>query len=645
MLLILMLCTQWTNDNLEAKFYEHIPYQYYERAESTHEYNVLKYELDLNVPMTSRSISGSNSILCQSRIDNLNTAVVHAYTLTIDSIRVSGVTTTHSTSGDSLLINLPQTYNTNDTFTIAITYHGSWSIASYQSGFVYYPQGYNSNTLHSLAYTLGEPWDARRWMPCYDEPSDKADYGCVIAVTVPDTFIVCANGELIDVTNNPDTTTTYVWQEDYPITTYLMHFGASIFAVWSDWYVPLSGDSVEIRHYVWPEDSAQSVIACQGLPLAMQLFDSLYGSYPFDRYGQDVVYPYAWGGMEHQELSTIHRSWILNSSENGMAHELAHMWWGDMVTCVDFRDIWLNEGCATYSDANYNWFRYSYGYFISTMNQRAQYYFQSDDDWRHPLYDPPPGEMFDYGHTYCKAMWVMHMLRSLDQDNFFTAMQVYRDSFEYGTANTDDMKNIFTQVYGTDMTWFFDEWVYDQGYPEYEIFWYCTPTGNDYKTIINIYQTQTNAPAVFHMPVQILLQTSGPDTLVNIQINNSPEYFEITLPDSVTSIQFDPDYWLLHKHQIYYGIEEFTNNTPLYNDFFFSNNPARTPEIELIINQTGDVNFTVYDVSGRICTEVNKKIMHPGYHSVKIDELSAGIYFCKLKTSLNERVKKLVVVK
>jgi aminopeptidase N len=644
MFLILILCTQWTHENFEAKFYEQAPDRFYARAESTHEYNVLKYELELEVPMTSRTISGINNILCQSRIDGLNTAVVHAYTLTIDSISVSGFSTTYSMSNDSLIIDLPQSYDIGDTFTIAVGYHGSWSVTSYQTGFVYYPQGYNGNTLHSLAYTLGEPWDARAWMPCYDEPSDKADSGCVIGVTVPDTFTVCANGELISVTNNPDTTTTYVWRENYPVTTYLMHFGVSKYSVWSDWFVPSSGDSVEIRHFIWPEDSVQSVTSCQGLPIAMQLYDSLYGSYPFDRYGQDAVYPYAWGGMEHQELSTIHRNWILYASENGMAHELAHMWWGDMVTCVDFRDIWLNEGCATYSDANFNWVRYSYNYFISTMNQRAQTYFQSDNNWRHPIYDPPPGEMFEYGHTYCKASWVMHMLRFLDPDNFFTAMQVYRDSFEYGTANTDDMKNIFSLVYGTDLSWFFNEWVYDQGFPEYDIFWYCSSSGNDYTTSLNIYQTQTNAPAVFHMPVQVLLQTTGSDTLIEIPINNSPEHVDIILPDSVISIQFDPDYRLLHKHQIYYGIEEYSNAVPVYNDFFFSSNPAKNLVIEFVVNQPGKTRFIVYDATGRVSLSFEKELSKPGHYSEHVDKMPAGVYFCRFETPVNRLVKKLVII-
>lgn len=645
MFLILLIWSQWGLDNPEAKYFCPMPDYQLPRAESTHSFNVLKYELAVILPMTSRSLQGVNKIKCQSMLDGLNITALHSRTLIIDSVSVDGISAGYSTIGETLFINLPQIYNTGDSFTIEIGFHGSWSITSYQTGFVYYPKNYNVNTLHTVAYTLGEPWDARAWMPCYDEPYDKADNGCIIAVTVPDSFVVCANGELASVVNNPGGTKTFTYQENYPITTYLMHFAVSQFAKWSDWYYPTSGDSVELRYFIWPEDSVQSIVAFQYLSLAMTLFDSIYGHYPFDRYGQDAVYPFAWGGMEHQEQTTIHRWWILWQAETGMAHELAHQWWGDMITCVDFRDIWLNEGFATYSDANYQWYRFgSVDTFYSTMQSRASDYFASDAVWRHPLYDPPITELFDWGHSYCKGSWVLHMLRYLDQNNYLLALQAYRDSFEYGTASTEDLKAIFSQVYVADLTWFFDEWVYDQGYPEYEIYWDCIPSGSNYLAQIKIKQIQTNAPAVFHMPVQMLLHFLTGDTLVNIPITTSPQDVEYPVSDSVISIEFDPDYWLLKKYNVYYGIQEFASSLPGDNDIYFSN-PMRRPKIEYVINQSGEIKLALYDVSGRLLKQIYQGLKNPGRYSVKISGLSTGVYFCRLKTPAGEKIKKMVVVR
>ncbi|MCX7995889.1 MAG: M1 family metallopeptidase, partial [candidate division WOR-3 bacterium] len=493
---IFIIFLHWNDINTESKWFCPLPFKKSIFAESLHSFDVLKYQLNLNVPMTSRSIQGSNQIKCKSNTNGLNVATLHSYGLTIDSVKVNNINAVYSSANETLHINLPQQFNYGDSFNISVYYRGSWSITGSQTGFCYWPKNYNNNTLHSLAYTLGEPWDARRWMPCYDEPFDKADQGCIITVTAPDSFAVCANGQLISVVNNPNNTRTWTYEETNPITTYLMHFGVSRFAVWSQWYHDTDGDSIEIRHFIWPQDSTQSTIAFQHLLTAMYLFDSLYGDYPFSRYGQDAVYPFAWGGMEHQTQTTIHRWWIINSSENGMAHELAHQWWGDMITCVDFRDIWLNEGFATYSDANYNWYRFGYANFIATMKNRANDYFASDAQQRHPIYNPPLNRLFDWGHIYCKASWV---LRYLNQAQFFNALAVYRDSFEYGCASTEDLKRIFNQVYGTDLTWFFDEWVYGQGYPVYNVYWDCTPYGSQYLFQTNIHQVQTNAPAVFHM--------------------------------------------------------------------------------------------------------------------------------------------------
>ena len=328
-----------------------------------------------------------------------------------------------------------------------------------------------------------------------------------------------------------------------------------------------------------------------------------------------------------------------------MAHELAHMWWGDMVTCIDFRDIWLNEGCATYSDANYLWYIYGYSTFLSTMASRAQSYYDEDLTNRRPLYDPPPGELFNVPYTYYKACWVMHMIRYLDNEQFFDGMAAYRDSLAYGNASTEDLKGIFSDVYGTDLTWFFDEWVYGQGYPEYEIYWYCIPSGSDYDVTAHIYQVQTNAPPVFHMPLELEFHTTGTDTTVRIPINASPQHAQFTFPDSATSLTVDPNAWLLKAFDVYYGIEEYSENEPVFNELFVVHNPSRIPEIRFVINQTGAVSFLLYDVTGRRIQTVYDGYTQPGEYFYRLQGLHPGIYFCRLITPVNEDVKKLVVVR
>lgn len=649
MLLILMICAQWGLNNSEAKFFCGRPGIQYWMADSIHSFDVLKYNLGVALPMTSRSLQGVNEIKCRSRQNGLTFATLHSRTLTIDSVSVNGVAATYAAADETLHINLPQSFNYGDTFDIKVGYHGSWSVTGSQTGLCYWPRNPGANVYHVIAYSLGEPWDARQWMPCYDEPYDKADQGAVISVTVPavvagDTLVTCANGQLTGVVLNPDSTKTFTWQENSPIPTYLMHFGVSRFAKWSQWYHPATGDSVEIREFMWPEDSVQSITAYQHMPDAMALFDSMYGAYPFQRYGQDAVYPYAWGGMEHIEQTTIHRWWILWGDDNGMAHEMSHQWWGDMVTCVDFRNIWLNEGFATYSDANYNWYMYGHAEFINTMDSRANDYFSEDAGSRRPLYDPPLNDIFSWGYTYCKGSWVDHMLRYLDQGQYFAGLQAYRDSFAYGCASTEDLKRIFSRVYGADLTWFFNEWVYDQGYPEYYVYWYCVPSGSNYQIQLSIHQDQVNAP-VFHMPVQILLHTTGADTLLNIPITSSPQNVQYLVADSVTSIGFDPDDWILKQASVYYGVEELANPRPIPNGFRILVNPSPAPVLEYALYDDGPARITIYDASGRQTRKIDCGARQNGKYSVRITGLAAGVYFVKLETPTYHRTGKIVVVK
>ena len=131
---------------------------------------------------------------------------------------------------------------------------------------------------------------------------------------------------------------------------------------------------MEVKYFIWPEDSIEAVSSFANVIDMIEFFSQAnrYGQYPFinDKYGMVAVYPFQWGGMEHETMTTIHRSWVLYGDDSGISHELSHMWWGDMVTCQDWRNIWLNEGFATYSDALYDEHRHGHSSFINTMNDQ-----------------------------------------------------------------------------------------------------------------------------------------------------------------------------------------------------------------------------------------------------------------------------------
>ena len=125
---------------------------------------------------------------------------------------------------------------------------------------------------------------------------------------------------------------------------------------------------------------------------------------------------------------------------------------------------------------------------------------------------------------------------------------------------------------------------------------------------------------------------------------HTPEHAEFTVSDSVFSIDFDPDLWLLKRVNIYYGVEELVKDTPVFNDFSFVANPSRTPVIQYVINQTGMVKITLYDVCGRHVQDVASGVHTPGKYSTSLSQIPAGVYFCRMETPVNEKTKKIVKV-
>ncbi|MEO0080033.1 MAG: M1 family aminopeptidase, partial [candidate division WOR-3 bacterium] len=344
--------------------------------------------------------------------------------------------------------------------------------------------------------------------------------------------------------------------------------------------------------------------------------ESLYGLYPFfgEKYGMVAVYPFPWGGMEHQTMTTIHRSWARNGSDNGIAHELSHQWWGDMVTCLDWRNIWLNEGFATYSDELYDYHQNGLGAFLARIRSRAQDYFDEETQDPHPIYNPPPGHEFDWGHSYCKGAWVQHMLRYLVGDTswahpglFFRALRAYGDSFRYKNANTEDYQRIFERETGLVLDWFFNEWVYQLGYPNYRVGWQGREVRDGWEVVIDLAQeNMSGAPETFHMPVEVRVRFATGDTLIRYPVTANPQRNIFPVRAEPLEIEFDPNEWLLDEHTVAVGVGELPGSichaAPI---FRLLPNPCRLgPEqqVQILYEPSGlrPLHLEVFDPAGRL---------------------------------------------
>ena len=566
--------------------------------------------------------------------------------LRVDSAFANGQNLPLNSSNGKLTVFLDKPYSSGDTGVVTLYYHVNnpgTANSDQQKGFYLYYAGEQPTAgytvPHTVAYTMSEPSDARYWMPCYDDPSDKAL--SEISVRVPKGFVAASNGTLVNTTDNHDGSVTFNWAEGYPIATYLMCATAAQFSVEQSNYVESSGvSSMPVQYYVYPEDSSAAVSNSEcnidSVVSMIKFYASIYGEYPFEKYGMTGIEPFKYGGMEHQTITTLNRRYEF--SRRVVAHELAHQWWGDMVTLGTWNDIWLNESFATYSEAM-QLQHLSPSEFENEMQSYASGYFLEDSTIRYPIYAPPPGYLFGLAEYY-KGAWVLHMLRNTVGDStFFAIFKNYRSDFEYGNAVTSDFINVVNQTSRTDMNWFFNEWIYGQGYPVYS-YTYRT-SGNS--LIFYLKQEQTNAP-IFKMPVQFAVYSGGKQAIFSFVDSLQLQTATFSYLSPIDSLEFDPNDLILKK-TVAWG-----DSTIPFTSLYLSNYPnpfSLTTQIVYTIPVGSKVRFDFYDVLGRKVRAIDEGYQNAGTYHIPLDgrQLASGAYICRMNTDFGSKTIKILLEK
>lgn len=570
--------------------------------------------------------------------------------LAVDSVTSASGHWQFSQSDSLLFLKLPQNAVYDDTQSVTISYHGYPT----NDGF----GGYFSS--NGMVWTVGEglytnpPSMTRRWIPSVDRPSDKALLR--MRVRVPQGFRVGSNGLLRRIHANPDGTTDFIWEEDFPIATYLISIGAARFAEFQQTFVTSSGDSIPIFHFVYPKDSTAAVEDVRHLPDMMRFFSEKFGPYPFKKYGM-LEAPMR-GAMEHQTLTTMSDLLYTGDQryEGVIAHELAHQWWGDCVTLTDWREIWLNEGFATYSDALYTEHAYGEKAFEEKMDQFASLYFKEDDTvGRFPIYNPK--QM--WGSTvYEKGAWVLHMLRGVVGDSvFFDILKTYHAAFAYGNATIADFQRIAESVSGRNLKWFFQEWLFEAGYPVFRFQWQPLPTLSDgVKVKLLLEQIQVQAP-IFKMPVQIQFEFEDSTHVQTIWADQTKQEVDFIFRAAPKRVVLDPKHFVLKKLYDLSTLnppEEFRLLQSYPNPFQMGSGRGKITFVFWTKSVGGRYNASliIYDVLGqKIRTLANGKLP-PGYHRYFWDArdshgtlVPAGVYLCLLTVGNVCRVRKLILTK
>jgi aminopeptidase N len=593
-------------------------------------YDVTWYRLDLTVTKDPDLISGTVTIRSTSVITGLSSIRIDlSDSLAIDSITDGADTLSFTRTSNTVTVYLDDVKSAGDLFDINVTYHGVPDPSGFGSfAFAVTQQG------APWIWSLSQPYGAKDWWPCKDQLVDKADSSDVL-VTCADTLRVGSNGLLAGVTNNGDGTATTHWKERYPIDTYLISIAISNYVALSYWFEYEPGEAMEVLNYVIPARLASAQANLPRTVTMLEIFSDMFGLYPFinEKYGHC---DFNWGGaMEHQTMTSTG-----TYNENTIAHELAHQWFGDMITCASWADLWLNEGFATYCTALY--IERSYGYqkyydYMSVVLQSAK----SAVGTLYVEDTTSVGNLFASSRVYNKGASVLHMLRHVMGDStYFRAMYEYAHdtTVRFGTATTEDFRTVCESVSGKDLQYFFDQWVYGTRFPRYRYGWRGTADTAGYRVDLRATQiTGTTNPVAFMMPVDVQIKGAGLDTTIVVVDSLVLQDFSFNVPVAPTSVRWDPNRWLLRDmDSVSYAVLDapdeggFPAGPALLQNYPNPFNPSTT--IAFVLPSRSRVTLRITTILGEEVATIVPGVKGPGGHQVSWDATGhpAGVYIAEL---------------
>jgi aminopeptidase N len=614
--------------------------------------DVQKYVTCLTLHPEQRSLSGRVEVTL-TPLQTISSFYLDFTGLTIDSLVQAGPLPDFQQTDDKVQINLSSALTTKDTLRFTLYYHGRPANDGFGGMFM----------TDRFIYTVGQglnttpPSMTRYWMPCHDEPQDKALW--YVSVTAPKPWTVVSNDQWT-ATVNSDTAATFVKSATtQPMATYLMAITAGEFAAFSDQAISVTGDTVRLLYYSWPEHTSQARTDWANTGRILQFFESLFGPYPFASYGM-VETPMR-GAMEHQTMTSFSTALLTGDRqyENIVAHELAHQWWGDWVTPADWRDIWLNEGFASYAEALWEEHLHGQKALQAYMNEFQSLYLQEAGRRGHfGIYDP----RYAWGATvYEKGAWVLHMLRFIMGDAaFFRALRLYGERHAYANVVTDDFIASVTAVQGEEMEWFFQQWIYQPGLPNLNVTWESRLTGkNAYEMTVTIEQRQENMP-VFKFDLDIEIRTAHQVLRDTLSLTQKQQTFSFPLDEQPVQVSFDPDGWLLKRITVSgqaLPADLTADRTGLSAGFPnpFLPDEHQTVKWQLLVSEQKKpipLTLKIFDRIGREVAVIIEQKYIPGLYTLAWDGKTkegdwsvSGLYFARLQGPGVDLVNKVVVLR
>ncbi len=450
----------------------------------------------------------------------------------------------HERDGERLRVLFPRPAAAGRAVTIAVAYEGEPRRGLYFVG----PDAAHPDRPYEI-WSQGQDEDSRHWFPCFDSPHEKATSEVVATVPVP--YRVVSNGKLLGVRDGRRVRT-FHWREDVPHPAYLLSIVVGEYIEVRD-----EADGVPLVYYVHPGDKAAVRRTFGNTPAMMRYFNNAIGyPYPYEKYAQTVVGEFMFGGMENVSATTLTDAVLLDAtaaldfhSDGLIAHELAHQWWGNLVTCKEWSHAWLNEGFATYFEALFAEHHRGRDEFLWEIQEFTRDYWREDEDrYRRPIVErrySKPIEIFDR-HLYEKGALVLHMLRNeLGDELFWRAVRHYVRKHQFQNVETADFKIAIEEATGRHLDAFFDQWVYGAGFPEIEATWSWDEPTSSVKLRLRQTQERDAGRPPFAFPLDIELGAARGSERRRIQVERDEQTVHLPAAARPLWIRLDPGRWIL----------------------------------------------------------------------------------------------------
>ncbi len=613
-------------------------------------YDLKFYNLNLNVERTTLFVSGNVISKAKVVVPSLDSfAFLLHQNHTIDSVLINGIKRNFLRRDSLILASVGAPILQNQLFDAVVYYNGICP----SGGSAAIGDGYNHATSGSwgneVSWSLSESLVAYEWFPCKQDLKDKIDSSWVYATT-DSANMVGSNGLLKNVVTIGNKKR-YEWKSKHPIDYYLISVSTAKYKEYNLYAKPqyLGGDSILIQNFIYDNAINNTSFATQKAALnkivpTIELESKLFGMYPFydEKYGHSMA-PLG-GGMEHQTMTTLG---FFDFEID--AHELGHQWWGDNVTCKAWKDIFINEGWASYTEYLCDQYlgNISGTTAVSKMTQvhnsvmsspGGSSYFTNADT-------TDANVIFDSRLTYDKGSAIIHSIRYVINNDsvFFNCIRNFQTLFGHSTASVIDFKTHVENYTGINFTQFFNQWYYGQGYPTFNVKW------NQVSGSVVLKNTQTQSMAssvpLFVTPLDYRIVRSGkPDTILRLTHTQLIENYSVPVSGSITAVFIDPANWILNKvigpaKDLTLGVTGVDENNAVADAFIGPNPTSDILNINLYKND--DAVAEIYDVKGK---QIASK-QFTANTQFDVANYANGIYMISIKNTKGILLKTIKIVK